>query len=131
MFSNKISKEWQYNWFGIWGAEEKYLGIKYQKEDYIDTTCPKDIRDKIVFYLINAPFALVAQQPAVKCPFCEDEIYLSAYKSDDTWLWSDSLVHYVAKHNFCIPNLMVEHILLADGVPPQELIKSHEELPWP
>jgi hypothetical protein len=131
MFSNQLAKDWKYKWFGVWGAEEKYLGIKYGKEDYIDTTCPSDIREKIAFYLENSPFALVAQQPSVKCPFCREDIYLSAYRSDGIWLWSDSLAHYVGKHDFCVPNAMVEHILSLNGIPPEKLDQPWEDLPWP
>jgi hypothetical protein len=131
MFKNQLASEWKYKWFGIWGAEKKTLGFQYQKEDYIDTSCPAESRKKIASYLHNSPFALVAQQPAAECPFCGEDIYLSAYKSDGIWLWTDSLAHYVEHHDFCIPNAMAEHILLLDGIPPKDFDIDVKDLPWP
>jgi hypothetical protein len=131
MFSNQIAKEWKYKWFGFWGMEEKYEGKHYEISEYLDPSCPPEILGKIVFYLSNAPMVLTAQQSAQKCSLCGEFIYPSAYRSDGIWLWPDTLSHDVAKHNFCVPNAMVEHIMSLNGIPPKESGVPVESLPWP
>jgi hypothetical protein len=37
----------------------------------------------------------------------------------------------VDKHNFCIPNAMVEHILEHNGIPSQDFDIPWQDLPWP
>jgi hypothetical protein len=59
MFSSQLAKEWLYKWFGFRGKEQKYIGRFYTLEEYIDTTCPSDVRETIVSYLSHAPIALV------------------------------------------------------------------------
>lgn len=131
MFSTQLAKEWNYKWYGFWGAEEKYIGKSYKQEDYIDTSCPPEIREKIVSYLSNAPIVLAGQVPQDECGFCNELIYPAAFRSDGVWLWPDRLSHDVDKHNFCIPNAMVEHILEHNGIPSQDFDIPWQDLPWP
>jgi hypothetical protein len=131
MFSNQLAKDWKYKWFGFWGAEEKYIGRCYKREDYVDISCPTKIREKIVLYLSSAPMVLVGQVPLDECGFCDEPLHPASYRSDGVWLWPDRLSHDVAKHDFCVPNAMVEHILEHDGVPIQDFDIPWEELPWP
>jgi hypothetical protein len=130
-FSNKLAKEWNYKWYGFRGAEEKYIGKTYKLEDYVDTSCPPEIKEKIISYLDTAPLVLVGQVPERRCGLCDDLIHPAAYRSDGIWLWPDGLVHDVSKHNFCIPNQMLEHILEQDGTPPEYCGIPWQELPWP
>jgi hypothetical protein len=131
MFSNQIAREWPYKWFGFRGSEKKYIGRYYTLEDYVDVTCPSEIREKIVFYLSTAPLALAGQVPEDECGLCGDLIDTAAYRTDGIWLWPDHLSHDVAKHNFCVPNEMVRHILSLNGIPPKESGASLDSLPWP
>lgn len=131
MFSSQLSKEWQYKWFGFRGDEKKYIGKFYELEDYVDTTCPPNIREKIVSYLSHAPIALAGQIPQRRCGLCDDLVYPASYRSDGVWLWPDHLSHDVEKHDFCIPNQMLDHILKQDGIPPEHCGIPWQELPWP
>jgi hypothetical protein len=120
MFSNKLSKDWKYKWFGFRGSEKKYVGRYYMLEDYVDKTCPPEILTKVIYYLSNAPIALAGQVPRDECGLCGELIDTAAYRTDGIWLWPDHLSHDVAKHDFCVPNQMVEHILASNGIPPKE-----------
>jgi hypothetical protein len=131
MFSAKLAKEWPYKWYGFCGAEEKYIGKTYKIEDYVDTSCPPEIKGKIISYLENSPLVLAGQVPQDTCGLCEELVYPAAYRSDGIWLWPDRLSHDVEKHNFCIPNAMVEDILKQDGIPPETAGVPWQELPWP
>jgi hypothetical protein len=131
MFSNQLAKEWKYQWFGFRGSEKKYVGRYYVLEDYVDKTCPPDVRKKLVFYLSNSPIALVGQVPEDECGLCGDSIHTAMYRTDDVWLWPDHLSHDVDKHDFCIPNEMVNHIMSLNGIPPKESLVAVEDLPWP
>jgi hypothetical protein len=131
MFSNQLAKNWKYKWYGFWGAEVELEGREYDLDEYIDYTCPTEILEKILFYLSNAPEISSAQQPSQECFFCNEQLYLSVFKSDGVWLWNESLSHYVGKHHFCIPNEMVSHILLSDGIPPTKINIPLDRLPWP
>jgi hypothetical protein len=131
MFSNQLAKEWKYKWFGYCGAEKEYIGRYYTLEEYVDTTCPPDILERIVFYLNNAPMVMVGGVPASSCGFCEDLVYSAAHRSDGIWVWPDRLSHDVEKHHFCIPNEMVKHILDLNGVPPVKCGVPWEDLPLP
>jgi hypothetical protein len=131
MFSNAIAKEWKYKWFGFWGLEEKYEGKIYQLKDYIDTTCSLITREMLVNYLKNAPTILVGQVQRQQCALCPELLEGAAFSSDGVWLWTDELSHYVEKHNFCIPNAMVQHILDKNGIPPEKCNVARESLPWP
>jgi hypothetical protein len=77
MFSSQLAKEWKYKWFGFWGAEQEYEGKSYRIAERVDSTCPIEIREKIV---------LAAQQVSEKCGLCDELLYFSAYRSDGTWL---------------------------------------------
>jgi hypothetical protein len=131
MFSNQLAKDWKYKWFGFWGSEEEYEGRRYQIEDYIDSSCSAEVRQKIVSYLNNGTVVLAGQHEPHKCAICDELLDSSSFRSDNVWLWTERLSHYVAKHDFWVPNAMVEHILMLDGIPPSHLNKTYEELPWP
>jgi hypothetical protein len=131
MFSNQISKSWRYKWYGFWGAEVETEGRVYDFAEYVDFTCPEEVLAQILFYIENSPEILAAQQPSQSCALCDEKLYYSVFKSDGIWLWSDSLFHYVSKHNFCTPNEMVSHILLANGIPPTVIDIPLDQLPWP
>jgi hypothetical protein len=131
MFSNQLSQKWPYKWFGFRGDEKKYIGKFYTLEDYVDTTCQPEIREKVISYLSQAPIALAGQIPQRRCGLCDDLVYPASYRSDGTWLWPDHLSHDVEKHNFCIPNAMVKDILERDGVAPKDLDIPWQDLPWP
>jgi hypothetical protein len=131
MFSNQLAKKWPYKWFDFRGDEEKYVGRFFSLDDYVDTTCPLDIRAKIVSYLSSSPIALVGQVDKRRCGLCEELVHPASYRSDGIWLWPDHLSHDVEKHNFCVPNAMVEDILKRDGIPPETAGVPWQELPWP
>jgi hypothetical protein len=131
MFSNKLSKEWSYKWYGFCGKEKEYVGRFYTLEDYVDTTCPPDILEKVIAYLSNAPLALVGQVDEISCGLCGELLHPASFRSDGEWLWPDRLSHDVEKHDFCVPNAMVEHILNQNGIPPKDYDVPWEELPWP
>lgn len=117
----------------VWflGYRKKYEGKIFQLEDYIDTSCPSDVKRKIISYLSETPVILAGQQPTSKCGLCGELVEVPSFKSDGIWLWPKSLSHYVEKHSFCIPNAMAEHILLLDGIPPQDFDVDVKDLPWP
>lgn len=131
MFPNQVAQEWNYKWYGFWGAEEKYIGKTYKLEDYVDKSCPPQIKEKIISYLSSSPVVLVGQIPEEKCGLCGELVHPAAYRSDSVWLWPDGLLHDVSKHNFCIPNQMLEHILEQDGIPPENCGIPWKDLPWP
>jgi hypothetical protein len=131
MFSNQLSNQWKYKWFGFWGIEEKCEGKIYQIEDYVDSSCPTEVLTTIIIDLSQSPIVLVGQLPNTKCGLCDELVKSHSFCSDSVWLWTKSLSHYAERHNFCIPNAMVEHILSLGGVPPKESGVSVESLPWP
>jgi hypothetical protein len=131
MFSNQLAKDWKYKWFGFWGSEEEYEGRRYEIEDYVDSSCPIEIRQTIVSYLDTATVVLAGQHERHKCALCDELLESASFRSDNVWLWTERLSHYVAKHDFWVPNAMVEHILLLDGIPPEKCEMSPESLPWP
>jgi hypothetical protein len=131
MFSNEVANNWPYKWFGFWGSEKEYIGKVYKTEDYVDTTCSSELREKVSFYLDQAPIVLAGQLPKQKCGLCDELLESASFRSDGVWLWTAKLIHYVKYHDFCVPNAMVEHILKHDGVPTQDFDISWEALPWP
>jgi hypothetical protein len=107
---------------------KKYIGKFYTLEDYVDTTCQPEIREKVISYLSQAPIALAGQIPQRRCGLCDDLVYPASYRSDGTWLWPDHLSHDVEKHNFCIPNAMVKDILEPGLFHSPERLSMHHSL---
>lgn len=132
LFSNQVAKEWSHKWYGYFGFEEEF-GIKpFVLEDYLDFSCPPDIRKKIVYYLKKSPVALVGFRDTVgKCKCGYGGLHSALYRSDGIWVWPDSLSHGVDRHNICIPNELLKRIIDADGIPPKEITVPCEDLPWP
>lgn len=131
MFKQRLAKEWPFKWFGFLGFEKEHIGKELSLEDYVDDSCPLEVRNKIVQYLKTSPNVIHLQQPAQNCGLCGELVYGSSYHSDGKWLWPDDLAHNVERHYFLVPNEMVNDILAADGIPPQEVTVPIEELPWP
>jgi hypothetical protein len=131
MFSNQIANEWDFKWYGFFGAEEAN-GIKpFILEDYLDYSCPSEVKRKIVYYLRKSPVYLFSfETTRSKCK-CGDFLCTGLFRADGIWLWPDSLSHVVEKHNICIPNKMLKQILDVEGVPPTEIIAPNDQITWP
>jgi hypothetical protein len=131
-FSNQIAYDWNHKWYGFFGAGEEN-GIKpFVLEDYLDYSCPPETKQKIVNYLRQSPVYIFSfEKTRTKCAKCGDFLTTGLFRSDNIWLWPDSLSHVVEKHNICIPNEFLRRIIEADGIPPKEITVSDDHITWP
>lgn len=122
--------EWNQHWFGYWRVNDKETHLPLLA-DFVDPTWQPEDKMSLIAYLKGAPLALVTSGHFLKCSLCSRELQRGAHRSDGTWLWPDSLAHYVEEHGVRLPLNFERQIRDRDYRPPQELDVRVEQLPWP
>lgn len=129
--ARKFADKWKYDWYGFWALEGEATGNKFVLDEHTDSSwAPSDLAE-VVSFLKSCPIAVAAQQPPVKCGFCNSLLHVSTYRSDGVLVWPDSLAHLVEKHAFVLPDAWVKRIRQAGYVVPAELSVTADQLPWP
>ena len=124
MSAQESLQQWPHQWFGFWGSQSEAMAFTDQSWQ------PRD-KLQIVQYLKRSPVVVSASAGFAGCLFCDAEFTKGTFQSDGVWLWPDDLAHYVECHSLALPNSLVEHILNAHYVAPQEVTTPLQELPWP
>lgn len=123
---------WPYNWFGLWTTSEidnKNLPIRDELVD-CDWFFPE--KTLLLEYLKSAPIVISTLLRPTCCLRCGENLGdPGCWRSDNVWLWPNSLFHHVEKHHIRLPNRMVKHIVANKFQVPSETTVSIKDLPWP
>lgn len=129
--ARKFAHDWKHHWYGFWALEGEATGHPFLLADHTDPSWAPDDLHKLTSYLKSCPTALAAQQPPVKCGFCDALLYISTYRSDGFFVWPEPLAHLIESHDFVLPDIWVDKIRRVNYVVPSELTVPAAQLPWP
>jgi hypothetical protein len=106
-----IFETWQPNWFGPWKLKDDATNVPLLSQIIDENWKPPDLV-AIISYLENAPGGgCTTLYPNSICVLCGEELGSpDIQRSDNSWVWTDNLAHYVAKHHVRLPDRMVAHI---------------------
>ncbi|MEK8018225.1 MAG: hypothetical protein VSS75_015225 [Candidatus Parabeggiatoa sp.] len=86
----------------------------------------------LIKYLSSAPIVLCSAALPTYCQLCnENRGDPGCWRSDNVWLWHNTLAHEVEKHSIRLPDRMVEHIVNNQFTPLTEITVEADDLPWP
>jgi hypothetical protein len=110
-----IFETWPHQWFGWFRDSVDDWGQVPLFSEVVDETWNPSDLNELADYLKNCPIGLVTSARAVNCGMCGEDLgNPSVQRTDQVWIWPESLEHFVRKHHARLPDAMVNHMRARD-----------------